>query len=89
MTTQKHRSADSADAEYVGPYRLLRKLALGGLAVVAAKVVFVDLSEVAIAYRVLSFVGLGACLLLGAIAYGRALARTVASDAGPLPDHNG
>ncbi|MEM7160171.1 MAG: DUF2339 domain-containing protein [Myxococcota bacterium] len=64
-----------------------RKLALGGLAVVAAKVVFIDLSEVGIAYRVLSFVGLGACLLLGAIAYGRALARSTASDS--LPDHNG
>lgn len=52
-----------------------RKLALGGLVAVAAKVVLVDLEEVDIAYRVLSFVGLGACLLLGAIAYGRALRR--------------
>jgi len=52
-----------------------RKLALGGLAAVAVKVVLVDLSEVDIAYRVLSFVGLGACMLLGAIAYGRALRR--------------
>jgi uncharacterized membrane protein len=54
---------------------LWRKLALGGLVAVAAKVVLVDLSEVDIAYRVLSFVGLGACMLLGAIAYGRALQR--------------
>lgn len=52
-----------------------RKLALGGLAMVAVKVVRVDLSEVDIAYRVLSFLGLGACMLLGAIAYGRALRR--------------
>lgn len=57
-----------------------RKLALGGLVAVAAKVVLVDLEEVDIAYRVLSFVGLGACLLLGAIAYGRALRRL-----GPRP----
>lgn len=52
-----------------------RKLALGGLVAVAVKVVLVDLSEVDVAYRVLSFVGLGACMLLGAIAYGRALRR--------------
>lgn len=52
-----------------------RKLALGGLVAVAAKVVLVDLEEVDIAFRVLSFVGLGACMLLGAIAYGRALRR--------------
>lgn len=52
-----------------------RKLALAGLVVVAAKLVFIDLSEVDVAYRVLSFVGLGACMLLGAIAYGRALQR--------------
>lgn len=52
-----------------------RKLALGGLVVVAIKVVLVDLSKVDIATRVLSFVGLGACMLLGAIAYGRALRR--------------
>lgn len=52
-----------------------RKLALGGLVLVAVKVVLVDLSEVDVAYRVLSFVGLGACMLLGAIAYGRALRR--------------
>lgn len=52
-----------------------RKLALVGLVAVAVKLVLVDLSEVDVAYRVLSFVGLGACMLLGAIAYGRALRR--------------
>jgi uncharacterized membrane protein len=61
-----------------------RKLALGGLVAVAAKVVVVDLSEVDIAYRVLSFVGLGACMLLGAIAYGRAL-RGLRSPGDPKP----
>jgi uncharacterized membrane protein len=59
-----------------------RKLALGGLVAVAAKVVLVDLSEVDIAYRVLSFVGLGACMLLGAIAYGRALKHASDTPAG-------
>jgi hypothetical protein len=65
---------------------LWRKLALGGLVAVAVKVVLVDLSEVDIAYRVLSFVGLGACMLLGAIAYGRALRRWSAAPAPPDDD---
>lgn len=37
----------------------------------AAKLVFVDLVEVSMVWRVLSFVGLGVCLLLGAYAYRR------------------
>jgi uncharacterized membrane protein len=50
---------------------LWRIMALTWLALTGLKLVFVDLSNVDLAWRVISFVSLGACLLAGAHAYRR------------------
>jgi hypothetical protein len=57
-----------------------RRLGIAALFAVAGKVVFVDLAAVALAWRVVSFVGLGACLIAGAWAYGRFEKRLAPSD---------
>jgi hypothetical protein len=50
---------------------LWRKLGILALFSVAAKVVAIDLAQVDLAWRVVSFLGLGLCLIAGAWAYGR------------------
>ncbi len=61
-----------------------RQLGLVAIAVAAGKVVVIDTAGATLAARALSFIGIGAVLILGAFAYSRAQRRNASAGATPV-----